>query len=178
MKDKGIICRPNDRSVECYSDADFAGNWNKEESEFNRDHTARSRTGYIIKYAGCPLVWASRLQTEIALSTTESEYISLSTSLREVLPLMELIRELEGAGFVFTKDKPRIYCEAFEDNEGALEMARSPKMRPRTKHINIKYHHFRDAVTRGDITIHAIDTGDQQADIFTKPLDEKSIIYL
>lgn len=57
-------------------------------------------------------------------------------------------------------------------------MARSPKMRPRTKHINIKYHHFRDAVTRGDVVIYVIDTGDQQADILTKPLEEKAFIYL
>jgi hypothetical protein len=49
-KDKGIICKPNDNSLECYSDADFAGNWNKIECEFNRD-TARSRSGYVIKYA-------------------------------------------------------------------------------------------------------------------------------
>ncbi len=176
-KDKGILCIPDERPLECYSDADFAGNWNKIESEFNKD-TARSRTGYIIKYAGCPLVWGSKLQTEIALSTTESEYVALSTSLREVIPLMELIKELEGAGFAIKKDKPRVYCEAFEDNEGALEMARSPKMRPRTKHINIKYHHFRDAVKKGDIVINAIDTEEQQADIMTKPLDEKAFIYL
>ena len=45
-------------------------------------------------YAGCPLVWASKLQTEVALSTAESEYIALSTALREVIPAMNLMREL------------------------------------------------------------------------------------
>jgi hypothetical protein len=49
-------------------------------------------------------------------------------------------------------------------------MARSLKMRPRTKHLNIKYHHFREAVKAGDITIYAISTDDELADIFTKPL--------
>jgi hypothetical protein len=58
----------------------------------------------------------------------------------------------------------------FEDNSGALEMAKTHKMRPITKHMNIKYHHFREAVQNGQITIHAIDTLDQLADIFTKPL--------
>jgi hypothetical protein len=91
---------------------------------------------------------------------------------------MELIKELEQAGFALSRVKPKVYCKAFEDNEGALEMARSPKMRPRTKHINVKYHHFRDAVTRGDIVVCPIDTKYQQADIFTKPLAEKSFIYL
>jgi hypothetical protein len=132
--------------------------------------TARSRSGYIIKYANCPVVWASRLQTEIALSSTESEYVSLSQSLREVLPLMRLTTELSKAGFNMTTKVPRIHCSAFEDNSGALEMANTPKMRPRTKHMNIKYHHFRDAVQKGLVTIHAINTLDQLADIFTKPL--------
>jgi hypothetical protein len=36
--------------------------------------------------------------------------------------------------------------------------------------MNIKYHHFREAVQNGHVTIHAIDTLDQLADIFTKPL--------
>ena len=49
-------------------------------------------------------------------------------------------------------------------------MARMPKMRPRTKHINVKMHHFCKHVVNGDISIHAISTLEQLADIFTKPL--------
>lgn len=49
-------------------------------------------------------------------------------------------------------------------------MARTPRMRPRTRHINLKYHHFREAVTAGLVSIHAITTDNQIADIFTKPL--------
>jgi hypothetical protein len=116
------------------------------------------------------LVWASKLQTEIALSTTESEYISLSTALREIVPLMRLLKELQTAGFDLPCNTPEVHCHAFEDNSGALEMARSPKMRPRTKHLNIKYHHFRESVEAGDISILPISTENQLADIFTKPL--------
>jgi hypothetical protein len=46
-------------------------------------------------------------------------------------------------------------------------MAKVPKMRPRTKHINIKYHHFHQHV----LLIHAVSTENQVADIFTKPLN-------
>ena len=63
-----------------------------------------------------------------------------------------------------------VRCTLFEDNSGALELARTPKMRPRTKHINIKYHHFRDHVRRKLISIEHVATEDQVADIFTKPL--------
>lgn len=168
-KDKGLVCTPNDSSFTCHCDADFAGQWNPMIAEHD-GATARSRTGFIIAYSGCPIVWGSRLQTEIALSSTESEYIALSQALREVLPLMSLVQELASAGFTLNCHPPAIHCKVFEDNSGALEMARTPRMRPRTRHINLKYHHFREAVTAGLVSIHAITTDNQIADIFTKPL--------
>jgi Reverse transcriptase (RNA-dependent DNA polymerase)/GAG-pre-integrase domain len=167
--DKGIICTPSNESFMCYCDADFSGNWDSSIAEYDTS-TARSRSGYLVNYAGCPVVWASRLQTEIALSSTESEYVALSQALREVIPLMRLITELADAGFDFPVEVPQVHCKVFEDNSGALEMARVPKMRPRTKHMNLKYHHFREAVQDGKVSIHAISTHDQLADIFTKPL--------
>jgi hypothetical protein len=67
-----------------------------------------------------------------------------------------------------------IHCKIFEDNSGAIKMAKVPEMRPRTKHINIKYHHFHQYVQSGLLLIHAVSTGDQIADIFTKPLKESA----
>ena len=66
---------------------------------------------------------------------------------------------------------PNVHCKVFEDNSGALEMAKIHKYRPRTKHLNVKYHHFRDYVERKEITIHKIDTKDQLADYLTKPVN-------
>ena len=65
---------------------------------------------------------------------------------------------------------PKVFCKAFEDNSGAVEMVRLPKLRPRTKHINVKYHHFREHVKDGHITVDLIRSEDQLADIFTKAL--------
>jgi len=75
-----VILNPKGNSFNVYVDADFAGNWNKEDSS-EESYTARSRHGYIIMYAGCPITWASQLQTEIALSSIESEFIGLSMAL-------------------------------------------------------------------------------------------------
>jgi hypothetical protein len=175
-RDQGIICKPNQESLTCYADAGFAGDWLPEIAEKDSS-TARSRSGYIIFYAGCPLIWFSKLQTEIALSTTESEYISLSSALREVIPLRRLIQEMQDAGFDMPSGTGKVMCKAFEDNSGAYEMAKSPKLRPRTKHLNIKYHHFRKEVTAGNITIHQVDTKEQLADIFTKPLGTELFAY-
>ena len=75
--DHGIIYTVNkDLGLECYVDADFAGNWDQADSE-NAENIF-SCTGYMIMYAGCPLIWGSKLQSEIALSTAEAKYIALS----------------------------------------------------------------------------------------------------
>ena len=73
---------------------------------------------------------------------------------------------------------PITHSTVFEDNNDALELARTPKYRPRSKHIAIKYHHFRDHVKNKTIRIEAIHTKEQIADIFTKPLDRQQFEYL
>ena len=70
-------------NVICYVNADFAGGWSYTDSE-DADNVM-SRTGFVIMYANYPIFWASKLQTEIAFSTTEAEYIALSQALREVI---------------------------------------------------------------------------------------------
>jgi hypothetical protein len=72
--------------------------WDPKEAALDRD-TARSQHGYIIKYAGSPLLWKSQLQTEIAMSTTESEYTGLSYALRDAIPVMELLKEMKSYGY-------------------------------------------------------------------------------
>ena len=58
----------------------------------------------------------------------------------------------------------------FEDNKGCVELVKTPKMRPRTCHIAINYHHFHKHIHKGLIKVEWIDTKNQLADIFTKPL--------
>jgi hypothetical protein len=72
---KGYILRPTSTpTLDCFVDADFAGLWS---STISSDPTSvKSRTGYIITFASCPVLWSSKLQSEIALSTTEAEYIA------------------------------------------------------------------------------------------------------
>ena len=172
----GLILKiDKSQGLTCFVDADFAGGWNKETSD---DHsTLLSRTGYVIFYKGCILTWKSKMQTEIALSTTEAEYIALSQSMREIIPILEMIHELRNV-YDLSKDKPLINCTLFEDNNGALQLAKEPKYRPRTKHIALKYHHFRQYVKQGLVDIQPIDTKVQVADIFTKPLEPKQFEFL
>ena len=126
-------------------------------------------------YLGCPVLWASRLQKEVALSSTESEFIGMSDSVRTVITLMELIKELHQLGIPVPTTHPTLHARIFEDNSGALEIARVPKMRPRTKTLNVKYHHFREYVERGEIALRPIKSEDQPADMLTKPLNEVTL---
>jgi Reverse transcriptase (RNA-dependent DNA polymerase) len=168
-KDKGLIYQPKPQSFDLWCDADFSGNWSPETAHIDAS-TAKSRTGFVITFAGCPIAWTSKLQTEVALSTTEAEFIALSEGLRSAIPLISLVTELRDKGVPMTWCQPKIHCRVFEDNNGALELARTPKYRPRTKHINIKYWHFIEYVTKHNIEILPVDSKDQLADIFTKPL--------
>jgi len=170
-RDKGMIYRKTDASFECYVDASFAGEWDKEAVTADDPTFAKSRTGYVIKYAGCPLLWNSKLQTVIALSSTEAEVIALSEATREVIPLMRLAKELQKEGFGFATTTPTVRCTVFEDNSGAVEIAKVPKVRPRTKHLCTQYFHFRHHVESGDLKVLQVGTKDQEADIATKSVD-------
>jgi hypothetical protein len=171
-RDEGTIFKPKrGLGLEVYVDADFAGNWDAEDTA-SRD-TARSRHGYFIMYGGCPVVWKSQLQGEICLSTTESEYTGLSYALRQAIPIIELLKEMKGRGYPVTDSTPTVRCKVFEDNSGALVMATDHKSRPRTRHINVRMHHFRDYVERGEISIHPIGTDSQLADFLTKPVNQQ-----
>jgi len=125
----------------------------------------------VILFANCPVLWVSKLQTEVALSTTEAEYIALSQAMRDIIPMRALLSELTTLTRL-TLGSTTTYSTIFEDNKGCVELANTPKMRPRTKHIALKYHHFRSHVASGDIKVRWIDTKHQLADIFTKPLPE------
>jgi hypothetical protein len=85
--------------------------------------------------------------------------------------MRELFQEV-GTALQLKCALPTIFhSTVFEDNNGALSLATSPKISPRTKHIAVKYHHFRSkiGVDKG-ILIQRIDTTDQKADIFTNGL--------
>jgi Reverse transcriptase (RNA-dependent DNA polymerase) len=169
-RDKGIIFQPNKISgLNVFVDSDWSGLWDKDTAATDSS-TARSRHGFIVEYCGCPLIWASQLQTEITLSSTEAEYIGLSKSLRETIPIMNILQEMKAMKYKIGITHPKVHCKVFEDNSGALEMAKVHKFRPRTKHINIKYHHFRSYVNDDSISIHPITSENNPADMLTKGL--------
>ena len=100
----------------------------------------------------------------------------MSTALRSAIPLIRLVKEIQDELHIPLKSIPEVFCTVFEDISGAVELSKVPKMRPRTKHINVKYHHFRQYVFDGTITIQQVISSKQLADIFTKNLPIKKFL--
>ena len=109
---EGIVYSPDtSKGLEYYAHADFAGG----RQEANADDTENfmSRTEMVIMYANCPIFWRCSLQTEIALSAAEVEYIALSSALRQVLPLMKMVEEINEV-FTLLISKPNFVCKVHE----------------------------------------------------------------
>ena len=153
-----------------YVDADFAGLYGYE--NIQDPDCVRSRSGFAIMLGDSPVSWGSKLQTEVASSTMEAEYIALSNSMKKLIPLRVTYHDLIYA-LDLKVDKSSEITTVFEDNQAALILARlidPPRLTPRSKSIAIKYHWFRQYLKEGEITISAISTDFQKANIFTKPL--------
>jgi hypothetical protein len=170
---KGMLIKPSSNlALDLYADADFAGLWGAENS--TDPTSAKSRTGYLITLGEVPVLWTSKLQTEISLSTCEAEYIALSTAMKALLPIRLLFHSLADTLEIAREELTKV-CAVYEDNNAALKLATAqfPNMTPRTKHIAIKYHWFKEHLVDGEIEMRPIDTKLQKADIFTKGLSKR-----
>eukprot|EP00956_Cyclotella_meneghiniana_P016664 scaffold26464_cov80-Cyclotella_meneghiniana.AAC.2 len=178
-KSKGLILNPSKHlHVDCYPDADFAGLYGHEDKQ--DPHCVRSRTGYVILLANCPILWKSKLQTEIALSTMEAEYVALSQSCKDLFPLLDQIMELANAVHLSVDEMSKMHIKIHEDNVGALTLGKlEPKrMTPRSKHYAIKYHWFREQIGPRNIQLEKVASSEQLGDIFTKGLSAHPFSYL
>ena len=122
-------------------------------------------------YTGCPVTWKSKIQTKVALSTTEADLIAISKGLTTAVPLMNLI-EMAEQGIRRFDSCAKVHCTAFKDNAGKFTIATMPNIKPRTKYINGKYWNFSGNLDQGNISIHDVSTKDQIADLLTNPLAE------
>ena len=144
--------RAKDHSLVGYVDADWAGDSN----------SRRSISGYVFLLGGCPISWAAKKQPSISLSSTESEYMASTLATREAVFLRQFLVEL---GFRPTGPTP-----IFADNQSAIALAHNPEFHACTKHIEVRHHYIREKLEDRVIDLKFTPTGDQIADIFTKPL--------
>ena len=116
---------------------------------------------------GCPIIWRRKLQTLIAVSTMEAEYISLSMCMRMLIPLRRIFIDLSKCFEVDVK-VAKAKCPVFEDNSSTMQLANVPKTTPRSKYIVLHYHFFREHVRDGSVGVEHVSTDLQIADMLTK----------
>ncbi|KAG6590623.1 Integrase catalytic core protein [Phytophthora cinnamomi] len=138
-----------------YSDADWAGDLSDR----------KSTSGYLFQVAGGPISWGSKKQSSVSLSTSEAEYIALSLAIQEGKWVHKLLCEILVAAGGVTPE-----LKIFEDNQSCIKMTKNPVNHGRAKHIDIKYHHIRDEVKRGEVIVEYCETATMLADIMTKGL--------
>ncbi|SGY86542.1 BQ5605_C009g05826 [Microbotryum silenes-dioicae] len=109
--------------------------------------SSKSTMGYTFVYAGAAVSWSSRLQSRVADSTCDAEYLALSQAGKEAIFLRQLFGELG-----LSSSKPVLI---YGDNQGANALTKNPVFHARTRHIRLREHFVRDMMT---------------ADIFTKAL--------
>lgn len=139
--------------LDCMVDADWAG-----------DFVYRiSTSGYVIRFFGNTIYWKSRKQGSVTKSSTHAEYVSLSEAVTEV----NLIRNMLNEAFNIRLSKP---VKVYEDNSGALSIAKYGNFSKNSRHIEVQYHFVNDNYVRGKIDVIKIESENNIADIFTKSL--------
>jgi hypothetical protein len=120
--DKGLILSTSDEAcIDCFPDSDFAGLYGHEDSQ--DPHGALSRTSFVILAFGCPVLWKSRLQTEIALSTMEAEYVALSTACKDLFPIVNMVKSLCSTIGLSCESVAQLHIWIHEDNVGVFVLA-------------------------------------------------------
>ncbi|KAG8489021.1 hypothetical protein CXB51_017120 [Gossypium anomalum] len=134
-----------------YVDADFAGDLDRR----------RSLTTYVFTIGGCAISWKATLQTTVALSTTEAEYMAITEACKEAIWLKGLFGELNKDLQIST-----VFC----DSQSVIFLTKDQMFHERTKHIDVRYHFVRDIIACGDIVVSKISNHENPTDMMTKSL--------
>jgi len=146
-----VLDGPSKEGLIAFSDSDHASDPEKR----------RSVTGNVVMLAKAAVLWTSHAQKTVANSSTEAEYMAVSDCAKQVMWLKQMFKELG-----LPVDKIPI-CS---DNNGAIFLSNNPVQEKRVKHIDIKHHYIRECIEDEEVEVLRVDTDDNTADIFTKPL--------
>ena len=141
-----------DPTLTGYSDADWGGDLS----------TRRSTTGYIFQIQGSTASWCSKRQACVSRSSTEPEYIVLSTACQKGVWLRRLLSDIQ-----IKQNGP---STVLEYNQGAIELSNNPKFHNCTKHKHVSYHYEREQLNLNTISMKYCPTEDMIADVMTKGL--------
>jgi hypothetical protein len=136
--------------LEVFSDSDWAG---------DKDNL-RSVSGFSIFLCGVPILWKSRLQKAVSLSSSEAEFYAVSEAAREIRFVYQILTDLDL--------KVTLPIIVKVDNVGAIFMSENSSATSRTKHIDTRYHYIREFIEEGFLKIVFVRSSENLADFLTK----------
>lgn len=146
----------------CWSDADWAGGGSR--------GAGQSTSGWVCQLGSGPVSWASKKQSMVALSSTESEYVAAAAAAQEVTWLRALLLDCG----VPAGPPTTLQC----DNQAAKALSETARVSRRSKHINVRFHFLREKVADGTLRVQWVPSAQQLADILTKPLGPEPFLRL
>jgi hypothetical protein len=111
--------------------------------------------------------WKSKLQSTVALSSTEAEYLALSTAVQEALFLRNLHADIASDGAKT--------ITLYEDNQSTIKQAMNLSGSQRTKHVDIRHHFLKQHVANNNVCLQYLPTAQQPADALTKSVDKVKV---
>ena len=144
-----VYTKAKELEIHGYCDSDFAGYLDKK----------RSTSGYVFTVGGNMISWNSSLQSVVALSTTEAEFMAITEAVKESIWLKGLLED-----FGFSHGAVKIWC----DSQSAINLSKNNVFHKRTKHVARKFYFVRDIIESGEVDIQKIHTSQNPADILTK----------
>lgn len=158
-KSYGLKFTKDTCNLEGFVDADWASN------SIDR----KSYTGFCFKLSGCVVSYECRKQQTVALSSTEAEYMAIAEACKEAIYLKSILSDIVDCNYTVV---------IYNDNQGAQKLTENPLFHKRTKHIDVRYHFIREAVSNKLVKIVYLSTSEMPADILTKSLSGAKHNYL
>ena len=151
---------PSKIRITAYSDASYAE---------DKD-TRRSTSGVLAFVESCPVIWLSRVQKSVSLSTAEAEYVALALTAQEIVWLRQLLQDIG-----FPQPEPSV---VYEDNQGTIHLSNNPVTSNRSKHIDVRYHFVREQILNKTISLTYKETANMWADALTKGQPEALLVEM
>eukprot|EP00253_Pinus_taeda_P010914 PITA_10914 len=143
-------------SLHGYVDANMAG---------DRDNR-RSTTGYVFTVCCTTVSWVSKIQSVVALSTTEAEYVVAKEAIKVMIWLQRFMGEL---------GKEHDMGTLYSDSQSSIHLAKNSAFNSKTKHIQLKYHFIRSVLEDGELMLQKIHTSKNLADMLTKVVTREKL---
>ena len=158
--DYGMLFTKQDSQLSAYCDADWASTC----------EDRRSITGFCFSLSpdGPVVSWKSKKQKSVALSTCEAEYVAMSIAAQEAAYLSQLHQDMTGVNL-----QPVLIRN---DNTGAISIVKNPSNHHKTKHVDIRHHYVRENAEEGKVTVEYVLSGENVADMFTKPVPKPKLL--